>query len=125
MSQLLNREALLTKEDLKVEKVDLNSGNFVFVRQMTGRERDTFEQSIVEVHKDNKGNQTFNQNLKDFRAKLAVNTVCDEKGNLLLKPKDFELLSTSMSASNLESIVNKAQDLNGMSTKDVDGLVKN
>ena len=35
---LLDRKKLLTKEDFKVEKVDLGDGDFVYVRQMSGRE---------------------------------------------------------------------------------------
>ena len=34
---LLDRNALLAKEKLDVVKVDLGKGDFVFVRQMTGR----------------------------------------------------------------------------------------
>lgn len=122
---LLNRKSLLKKEDLDIKKVNLNKEDFVFVRQMTGRERDSFEQSIMEIKQDGKGNQTVRQNLKDFRAKLIVHTVCDEDGKNILETKDFETLSKNMSAATLEKLVNEAQKLNGMSQNDVDDLVKN
>ena len=52
---LLDREKLLAKEELKVEKVMLTKHDYVFVRQMTGRERDRFEQSLVREVKDSQG----------------------------------------------------------------------
>lgn len=126
MGTLLNREKLLTREDLKIVKVDLDKSEYVFVRQMTGRERDHFEQSLIKEVKDTKGNVTgYDRALDDFRAKLAVNTMCDEKGNLLLKHTDYSQLSQSMSAARLEKIVNKAQELNAITEEDKEALVKN
>jgi hypothetical protein len=126
MTTLLDRKALLAKEDLKVEKVDLGKDEFVYVRQMTGHERDTFEQSLIKEQKDSKGNVvSYDRALGDFRAKLAVCTVCDEKGKLLLDPKDYDLLSKNMSAYRLERIINKAQSLNNITEEDKEGLVKN
>jgi len=126
MENVLSRESLLKKEDLIIKKVDLGKDEFVFVRQMTGHERDTFEQSLIKKIKDNKGIVTaFEQSTEDFRAKLAVCTVCDEKGVLLLKSTDYELLSQRMSAARLEKIVNVAQKLNAISEEDKEELVKN
>ena len=121
----LGREDLLKKDVLKIEKVQLTKTEHTFVRQMTGRERDTFEQSLIKKQKGPKGVVEYNQNLTDFRAKLAVNTLCNAEGDLLLTPKDVETLSTHMSAYKLELIVNKAQALNNISAEDKDGLVKN
>ena len=126
MSNLLNREALLKKEELEVVKVELSKDEFVFVKQMTGRERDNFEQSLLKKTKDAKGQIVgFEQATEDFRAKLAVVTICDEKGVLLLKHEDYPLLSQMMSATRLEKIVNVAQKLNAISEEDKEALVKN
>lgn len=122
---LLNREKLLKKEDLKKEKVDLGDGDFVYVRQMTGRERDRFEQSLLIETKEKGGAVTYERSMEDFRAKLAVQTICDEKGNNLLQPGDFPVLSQNMSAAKLELIVNKAQTLNRITAEDKEGLLKN
>lgn len=122
--ECLNRADLLRKEELKTEKVDLTDGEFVFVRQMTGRERDRFEQSLRKEVKTKEGID-FETSMEDFRAKLAVNTLCDEEGNNLLQPEDYDLLSQNMSAARLEEIINKAQELNKISNKDKDALVKN
>lgn len=126
MGTLLNRKLLLQKEKLEIVKVDLGKDEFVYVRQMTGRERDTFEQSLIQEIKDTAGTVTgYDRSLRDFRAKLAVVTLCDEKGNSLLEPGDYETLSMSMSAARLEKIVNKAQELNKISEEDKEALVKN
>ena len=123
---LLTREGLLAKEKLQIKKVDLGNGNYVFVRQMTGHERDNFEQSLVVEIKDKKGvTQGFDKSLEDFRAKLAVCTVCDEEGNTILQPKDYSQLSRNMSAAKLELIMNEAQALNRISAEDKEELVKN
>jgi len=123
--KVLTREGLLKKEILRKEKVDLGKDEYVFVRQMTGRERDRFEQSLVKEVMDNKGQSEFKRSLDDFRAKLAVHTVCDEDGNNLLRPEDVSTLSQNMSAARLELIVNKAQELNRISEEDKKNLTKN
>jgi hypothetical protein len=116
---------LLEKETLKIEKVDLGGGDFVHVRQMTGRERDRFERSLLLEVEDRKGNVTYKRALEDFRAKLAVNTLCDEKGDNLMEPTDADVLSQHMSAARLERIVDKAQELNKISEEDKEAMVKN
>jgi hypothetical protein len=123
---MLDRNALLTKDKLEVVKVDLGNDDFVYVRQMTGRERDQFEQSLLKKNRDSKGTViSYEQSTEDFRAKLAVQTVCDEAGNLLLTTKDVGVLSMSMSAKKLETIINKAQEINKISDEDKEELVKN
>ena len=121
---LLNREALLKKEVLKIEKVSFEDDSFVCVRQMTGRERDLFEKSLmVQVRKGNKID--YETRLDDFRAKLAVCTLCDEEGVLLLKPNDVPTLSQNMSAARLEKIITAAQALNKITEEDKEDIVKN
>jgi hypothetical protein len=119
----LDKAALLKKEELEVVKVDLGKGDFVFVRQMTGRERDKFEQSLIKENKNVEGG--FEKALEDFRAKLAVCTVCDEDGKLVLSPSDAPILSQMMSAARLEKIVNTAQDMNKITEEDKENIVKN
>lgn len=120
---LLDKKGLLTRETLEVVKVDLGKGDYVFVRQMTGRERDKFEQSLIRENKNAEGG--FEKALDDFRAKLAVCTICDEQGNLILTTADAPTLSQCMSAARLEKIVNKAQELNRISEEDKENLAKN
>lgn len=121
----LTRDLLLRKQDLRVEKVEFEDGAFVYVKQMTGRARDNFEQSLIEQRIAPDGTVSYERNLLDFRAKLAVCTVCDEEGNLLLSLEDAPILSEAMSAARLEVIVNHAQEINKISKRDREALVKN
>ena len=126
MANLLDRKNLLKKEAFAIEKVDFGEEGFVFVRQMSARERDRFEQSLILETKDSKGTITgYTKSLEDFRAKLAVVTICDETGNNLLNPEDYVMLSTNMTASKMEKIVNVAQKLNKITEEDKEALVKN
>jgi hypothetical protein len=120
---VLNRDSLLKKEDLEIVKVDLGKGDFVYVRQMTGRERDRFEQSLIKENKNAEGG--YEKSLDDFRAKLAVCTLCDAEGKALLQPGDVGTLSQNMSAARLEKIINTAQKINKISEEDKENLVKN
>lgn len=121
---LLDRSKLLKKEKLKIEKVFLNDKDYVFVRQMTAKERDRLEQSMF-IKKKGKGRLELEQTLDNFKSKLAVQTVCDQDGNLILNDDDFKILSENMSAYTLEKIINAAQSINNISDEDKDGLVKN
>ena len=121
----LDRIALLTKQPLKVEKVEFENGDFVFVTEMTGHGRDVFEQSLVKKGKDAKGNVTFEQVTEEFRAKLAVCTVCDEAGEVIFNKEDYLKLSANIGAARLEKIVNAAQKLNAITKEDQEALVKN
>jgi hypothetical protein len=126
MANLLDRKNLLKKEVFGIEKVDFGEEGFVYVRQMSARERDRFEQSLILETKDSKGTITgYTKSLEDFRAKLAVVTICDESGNNLLNPEDYVMLSTNMTASKMEKIVNVAQKLNKITEEDKEALVKN
>jgi len=122
----LTREDLLAKQDLAIEKVEFEDGTYTFVKEMTGRARDRWERSLMREITDDNGKVTdYERSMEDFRAKLACFTVCDSEGKLLFKPTDFGPLSENMGATRLERIVNKAQDINAISEKDKEKLVKN
>ena len=125
-SIFLNREALLQKDDLKIEKVELSRG-FVFVREMTGHEKDIWEQSMLKQKPSGDKNRAveYETTLEDFRAKLAVVTVCDEGGTLLFEPKDVKNLNKVMSASNMEKIVAVAQRINAITEQEKETILKN
>lgn len=122
----LNREALLQKADLKKEKVQL-SGGYVYVREMTGYEKDVWEKSMVKEKPS--GNKLkpveYEVDIEGFRAKLAVVTVCDADGNLIFKPTDVKTLNNVISASNLDRIIIVAQRLNAITEDDKEEILKN
>jgi len=121
----ITREEFLTRDEVQIEKVTFDDGNYTFVREMYSNEKDQFEQSLVEEKKQEDGTITYERALANFRAKLAVNTVCDESGVNILAPDDYNRLGKSMGAKKMEKIVAKAQELNKITDADKDALVKN
>jgi len=123
---LLTRENLLKKEALKTVQVDLGDNLIVFVRQMTGREREQFENLLVKKIKSKTGKIVdYQQSMEDFRAKLAVNCLCNAEGVNLMEPRDYATLSQNMSASKLTKIADAAGKLNGITEEDKEELTKN
>lgn len=124
---LMTRDQLLTREELKREKIELGEDKYIFVTEMTGNARDKFENSLLRKIRDPKTGlvASYEQATENFRAKLAVNTICDENGILILKPDDYLKFSESIGAKNLEKIIEKANELNGIGAKDQEEIIKN
>jgi len=116
---LLTKESLLKRQELKIEKVDLGGSDFVFVREMTARERDEYELSLLPDEEGEKRDMT------DFRARLAVRTICDKKGNLVLCTDDIQALSMNMGAARMREIANAAGKLNKITQEEQEELEKN
>jgi tartrate dehydratase beta subunit/fumarate hydratase class I family protein len=117
---MLTREQILAVQDITQETVEVPEwGGSVYVRGMTGTERDAFEQKIL-VQKGKKREA----NMDMFRAKLIAYSVCDEKGELLFAEEDIEALGKK-SASALQRIFDVAMRLSGLSPDDAEELTKN
>ena len=127
MENFLGRDLLLTVDNtIKVEEVKLSRG-IVYVREMTAFEKDVFEQSIRRLVPNGNPNKspTFELATENFRAKLAVMTLCDAEGNLILGKNDAVQLSKSLKASDMEKIVEAAQRMNTITEADKQDLLKN
>ena len=88
----LTKEQLLAKEELKIEKVILGKDH-TFVRQMNAHEHSLYSQLLtkqVPVLEDGKetGETAVESVVEDWPSKLVACTLCDDKGNLLLKAED-------------------------------------
>jgi len=115
----LSRDDILKVQDIQIEEVDVPEwGGSVFVKGMTGTERDLFENSIVET----KG-KSSRVNMRNIRAKLVVQSACDADGNLLFSQKDVEVLGKK-SAAALQRVFDVASRLSGISDKDVEELAE-
>jgi len=118
--KLLTREAILQADDLPRELVEVPEwGGALYVRALTGAERDAFEQSIVET----RGKNT-RMNLRNIRARLVALTVIDEDGNRLFSDDDVEALGRK-SAAALNRVFEVAQRLSGLRPEDVEELAGN
>ena len=117
----LTRDQIFAVQDIKKEPVEIPQwGGTVWVKGLTGAERDAFEISIMDF-KDGKKPKMV---LENMRAKLCVMTVCDENGRRLFKDEDIPTLGKK-SAKALSIIFDKAQELSGLTDEDVDKLAKN
>jgi len=115
---VLKREEILSVSDIKLELVPVPEwGGDVWVKGMTGAERDKFEGSFVALGKSGK------LDMSDLRAKLCSFTVCDKDGKLLFTGKDIKALSQK-SAAALQRIFKVAQRLSGIGEEDVKELME-
>lgn len=112
----LTRDEILKADDIKTEKVEVPEwGGDVFIRTMSGAERDDFEGSLI------RGKKT---NLANIRAKLCALVVVDAEGKKLFSEKDVSALGRK-SAKALDRVFTATQKLNGISPEDVEDMVKN
>ena len=113
----LKREDILAVKDIQIELVPVPEwGGEVYIKGMSGLERDAFEASVIEQ----KGNKQ-KVNMANVRAKLAAQTLCDEEGNRLFNDADIKELGKK-SASALQRVFEVAQRLSGIGDADVEEL---
>ena len=117
---MLNKSQILGAVDIVIEKVAVPEwGGDVFVKSLTGAEKDAFEESIVDM-----SGTDVKVNMKNARAKLAAKTICDKDGVRIFDDADIPALGEKNGAV-LERIFNVAQRLSGLSKDDVKKLIKN
>ena len=116
----LGRDAILDADDRKYEVVDCPEwGGKVRVWNLTGAQRDAYEESIV------KTNGSSRQiNLANARAKMVVLAVVDGDGRPVFTSDDVRALGRK-SAAPIERIFDAARSLSGMSEEDVEKLAEN
>jgi len=116
----LGRDDILKADDLPRREVSVPEwGGHVYVRTMTGAQRDALEASMV----NGKGGANIDA-LKNLRARIAALTICDEDGNLIFDEKDIGALSAK-SAAALNRVFEVSQDLNSFGDEAIEELAKN
>ena len=106
---------------VKIDTSDWTPGeeSWIYVRELSARERDEFENSLTSGT-----GKKLKFETKDVRARLAVLVCCDEAGARIFSPDDVDWLS-QRPAGILSKIYDAAQQLNNFSDEDVEELVKN
>lgn len=113
----LTRAAILDADDLPREKVEVPEwGGYVYVRTMTGAERDRYEFEETTASE--------NRTPEGARARLLIRTVVDENGQRLFTEKDVQVLSEKSSAA-LDRCQEVAARLNRLTAADMEFLIKN
>lgn len=114
---ILSRDEILAASDIQIEMVEVPEwGGSVYVKGMTGAERDRFEAGVVTTN-----GQDSSLNMNDLRAKLCAICICDEAGKPLFSSRDVKEL-TKKSASALQRVFKKAQSLSGLTDDDLEEL---
>ena len=116
----LDRQAILGMDDLPRVRVEVPEwGGALYVRSLTGAERDAFEATWFAG--EGRGRTV---NMANLRARLVVLCAVDEDGIRLFADDDAEALGAK-SAQALDRLFDAAQKLNGFSEADVEELAKN
>lgn len=116
---MLDKKTILEVDDVVKELVHVPEwGGEVYVRGMTGAERDSFESSIIQMR-----GRDANVNFRNIRAKLASLTICDENGKRLFTDDDVNALAKK-SAVALQRVFTVAQRLSGIGEADVKELAE-
>lgn len=88
--RILDRASILGSDDREIERVPVPEwGGFVFVRNLSGAERDQYEADSIRY---NRKGEPAGANLENARSRLLVMTICDQDGDLLFTPADLEAL---------------------------------
>lgn len=118
---MLTKEQILQCDDIQLELVSVPEwGGDVYVKSITGAQRDWLEMSTYEEKKG----KDKNINMQNFRAKLVSISVCDENKEPLFDDKDIAIL-TNKNAAALQRVFEVAQRLSGFTNADADELSKN
>ena len=115
--KILTKDQILQAKDARMEEVKVPEWEgSVFVRSLTGRERDQLEAEILQT--------PGKKNMENLRSKLIALSAVDEKGNRLFELKDAVALGEK-NARALDRIFAVAQRLSGLTAKDMEELTKN
>lgn len=118
----LTREQILECIDRRVEKLNVPAwGGDVYVRSLTGTERDEWEQE--NLVKDPRTKE-YSYRLRNIRARLVVKTVCDENGTRIFTDRDADRIGEK-NAAVLTKVYEVAARLSGITPEDVEELAKN
>jgi len=117
---MLTRDMILNIQDIETEEVEVPEwGGSVFVKGLSGKERDEYQVSIMQ-----KNGKNYDVNFKNATVKLVVACVVDKEGKRLFETADIDILS-SKSGKALNRLYEVATRVSGLSPDDVDELVKN
>ena len=108
---ILSKDAILAADDLPRETVHVSEwGGDVYVRTMSGTDRDAFETSLIAREGERDGR------MENVRARLVALTLCDEAGARLFEDGEIAALGRK-SARALDRVFAVAQRLNGIGTE--------
>ncbi len=128
-TMVLGAAEILNMQDLGVVLVDVPEwGGQVFVRQISGTERDEFEARQQWRNRQcacaDDTEEAAVDRLNNFRARVAALTLADSKGKALFTEEQVEALGEKNGAA-LDRVFDVACRMNGLYQADIEDLVKN
>ena len=118
------RLQILEANDLPTEKVFVPewTDQPLYIRSMSGKERDDFEQTLLSMN--DAGDRV--QSIKNFRGQILARTLCEDKeGRIrIFTDADADALGEKSSAA-LDKCLEAAKRLSGISEKDQENILKN
>ena len=113
------RDDILNIDDLPITAVEVPEwGVTVFVREMTGTERDVYESNLLE-QKD----LPMSKRLANMRAKLVVLCTVDSDGKRIFNDDDIEAVGHKSSAA-VSRVAVVAQNLNALTDNHVEEIAE-
>ena len=110
----LTRDDILGAQDLEIIKISVPEwGGDVYVKGMTGTERDAFE-----VHWAERGDSVSN-----IRAEIVSQSLCDSDGNRLFTSEDVGALGKKAAVA-LQQVFEIAKKLSGIFDEDIEELAE-
>lgn len=115
-----SKQAIFGISDMKIEDLYVPEWDVtVRIRSLTGFERDTFENSLI----DQRGKKN-KLDMRNARAKLVALCVIDEDGNRMFEDSEIGMLGMKNAAA-LDKIYDVASRMCGMSDADIEELTGN
>lgn len=112
----LDKSAILAVSDLEIVPVEVPEwGGTVYLKGMSGTDRDRVEMEASRIVKGAAGN---------FRALVVAKCLCDSKGVRMFADADIGALGEK-SGKVLDRLFDTARKLSGMTPEDVETLEKN
>lgn len=109
------RDKILGADDLRKEKIHVPEwGTDIWIREMTGSERDQYEASLID-----KKDMPTKDKLGNMRAELVVLTAVDEKGERIFSDTDLELVGAK-NAKALTRLAETAQLINAITDEQLE-----
>lgn len=118
----ISRDAVLAATDLPRERVDVpewGAGAYVFVRGMTGTEKDSWEKHVIERRASLGCENVF----PGIRASVVVRCAVDDDGGRIFTDADVELVGAKNGKA-IDRIFDKASRLSGITPEDIEELKK-
>ena len=114
----LDRDGILASSDGKVEPLEIPEwGGTVYIRTITGGERDGVEHALTV-------DPVTGNRRQNFRAYFVMLVCCDESGKRMFNMHDIPALSKKNGAA-IERILDAGLKLNKFADKDVEEMTKN